>query len=59
MPETKSSEPNPDEFGSTADESVDAGIADETAAYDQAIERDGRTNPQDNEDVADGVPGNG
>lgn len=33
-----SSEPSPNDFKETADKSLEAGIADESAAYDKAIE---------------------
>lgn len=40
MSDHKPSEPSPNDFKDTADKSLDAGIADESAAYQTAIDRD-------------------
>lgn len=41
MPDHKPSEPGTSDFKEAAQRSEDAGIADESAAYDNAIEKDG------------------
>lgn len=41
MPDKITAEPNPDDFKDQADKSEAAGIADEGAAYTNAIEKDG------------------
>jgi len=40
MSDHKPSEPESEDFKKTADESLDAGIADESAAYEKAIDAD-------------------
>jgi len=40
MSDHKPSEPELEDFKKTADESLDAGIADESAAYEKAIDAD-------------------
>ena len=40
MSDHKPSEPGSEDFKKTADESLDAGIADESAAYEKAIDAD-------------------
>jgi len=49
MSDHKPSEPGSEDFKKTADESLDAGIADESAAYEKAIDADNANN-----EVADG-----
>ncbi|MCP8893049.1 hypothetical protein [Sphingomonas faeni] len=41
MSDHKPSDPESEDFKKTADESLDAGIADESAAYEKAIDADG------------------
>lgn len=41
MSDHKPSEPSPSDFKEAAQRSQDAGIADESAAYENAIEKDG------------------
>jgi hypothetical protein len=40
MTDHKPSEPSPNNFKETADKSLDAGIADESAAYEKALDSD-------------------
>ena len=49
MSDHKPSEPELEDFKKTADESLDAGIADESAAYEKAIDADNA-----DEEVAEG-----
>jgi hypothetical protein len=49
MSDHKPSEPGSKDFRKTADESLDAGIADESAAYEKAIDADNA-----NDEVAEG-----
>ena len=49
MSDHKPSEPGSEDFKKTADESLDAGIADESAAYEKAIGADNA-----NDEVAEG-----
>lgn len=46
MTNHKQSEPGSNDFKDTAEKSVDAGIADESAAYEQAIESGGEVDDQ-------------
>jgi hypothetical protein len=49
MSDHKPSDPGSEDFKKTANESLDAGIADESAAYEKAIGSDGA-----NDEVAEG-----
>jgi hypothetical protein len=49
MTDHKPSNPSPDDFSEAAQKSLDAGIADESAAYENAIDTD-----TDNDEVAEG-----
>jgi hypothetical protein len=49
MSDYKPSDPGSENFKKTADQSLDAGIADESAAYEKAIDADDA-----NDEVADG-----
>jgi hypothetical protein len=49
MSDHKPSDPGSEDFKKTADESLDAGIADESAAYEEAIDED-----NENGEVAEG-----
>jgi hypothetical protein len=40
MTDNKPSNPSPDDFSEAAQKSLDAGIADESAAYEKAIDAD-------------------
>jgi hypothetical protein len=40
MTDHKPSNPSPDDFSEAAEKSLDAGIADESAAYEKAIDAD-------------------
>jgi hypothetical protein len=51
MTDHKPSNPSPDDFSEAAQKSLDAGIADESAAYENAIDTDTDT---DNDEVAEG-----
>lgn len=51
MPDNKPSEPSLEGFQETAEKSLDAGVADESSAYENAIDTDTDT---DNDEVAEG-----
>jgi len=53
MTDNKPSDPSLEDFQETADKSLDAGVADESAAYENAIDTDTDTDT-DNDEVAEG-----
>ena len=46
MSDHKPSEPSPNDFKEAADKSQDAGIADESAAYTKAIDKEDSSEPE-------------